>query len=638
MRSSPRRSNGLTTGTFFVLFALVWMVGFYFTLFRSSLQEWQITYRLNRSGIDAQAKVLEVRDYGIAGGAQRRETVNKKRIYFVSYQYQAPGPNGRPQRFIQEDRSLPDAAKALKPGSVVRIRYDRENPALARRIDAYGTSGGQLAMLAGAQLSPLLFMAAGVAAIRQDLQRRRRAPVEVATERHEQEQLERLGMLPVVDVMFAGQLSHLRTQNSAAARYIAEVGNEVYLSPDFLPDPADRGVLRDLLRRRAAGGKEKGDGLKMFELLGLLSVPEHERAGRRRQQLEDRAKPPSPLARSLKKTGPLLRIVEIATTILLAAVLVYVFGRPAAGSMVDAPARQVAGLRTLEGHTSSVWDVAFAPDGKHLASASADGTLRIWRLSDGVSIRTLSGHTGYVFGAAFSPDGKYLASASNDKTARLWRVADGAHLRTLNGHTASVVKVTFSPNGQLLASSSEDMTVRVWRVADGKLMYILNGHTGPLYKTTFSPDGSLLATAAKDGTLRLWRAADGTPIRTLLTQEHPITSVAFSRDGAMLAAGSADKTVRVWRVVGWKPLQTLNGPEQWVYDVAFAPDGRTLAAASYDGTVRVWRIGDGAASSTLIGTEGDRRPGIAGIAFAPNGATLAAVGQNRRVFLWAVAR
>lgn len=176
MRSSPRRRNGFLTGIGYILFALVWMIGFYLVLFRSSLQEWQITYRLNRSGIDAQAKVLEVRDYYIAGGAQRRETVSRKTIYFVSYQYQAPGPNGRPQQFVQEDRSLPDGIKALKPGSVVRIRYDRENPALARRIDAYGTTRGQLGMLAGAQLSPLLFVAVGVASIRQELRRQRRAP------------------------------------------------------------------------------------------------------------------------------------------------------------------------------------------------------------------------------------------------------------------------------------------------------------------------------------------------------------------------------------------------------------------------------------------------------------------------------
>jgi hypothetical protein len=84
MRSSPRRPNGLLTGTFFILFALVWMIGFYSTVFRSSLQEWQITYWLNRSGIDAQANVLEVRDYQMVDRVQWREKVNRQRIYFVS--------------------------------------------------------------------------------------------------------------------------------------------------------------------------------------------------------------------------------------------------------------------------------------------------------------------------------------------------------------------------------------------------------------------------------------------------------------------------------------------------------------------------------------------------------------------------
>ena len=117
---------------------------------------------------------------------------------------------------------------------------------------------------------------------------------------------------------------------------------------------------------------------------------------------------------------------------------------------------------TLTGHTGGVNRVEWSPDGKILASASTEGTVRLWS-AEGKSLATLTGHIGYVYSVAWSPDGKILASASWDKTVRLWS-PDGKALATLTGQTDRVKSVAWSPDGKTLASASDDSTIRLWEI------------------------------------------------------------------------------------------------------------------------------------------------------------------------------
>ncbi len=241
---------------------------------------------------------------------------------------------------------------------------------------------------------------------------------------------------------------------------------------------------------------------------------------------------------------------------------------------------------------TSITRVAFAPDGATLASVSMYDTIgRLWQAADGKLLHTFNGHTGGVWSVAFAPDGATLASGSWDTTVRLWRVT-GVLLNTINAHTGTgmVWSVAFAPDGATLASVSYDNSVRLWRVADGTLLRTLEGHTDWIRSVAFAPDGQTLASASYDKTVRLWRVADGTLLHTLEGHTDLVNSVAFSPDGETLASASYDTTVRLWRVADGTLLHTLEGHTNLVESVAFAPDGKTLASGSLDGTVRLWGV------------------------------------------------
>lgn len=307
---------------------------------------------------------------------------------------------------------------------------------------------------------------------------------------------------------------------------------------------------------------------------------------------------------------------------------------------------EVVPLGTLVGHTGEVTDVAFSPNGELVASSSTDGTVRLWRISDGSLLYVLEGHTNYVRSVAFSPDGNLLASGSNDRTVRIWQVSDGTLIRTISSSfMGRVLRVIFSPDGSLFAAADHQCfvqlrqtrsgillrtlaqpkcvarwggTVSSWGLAfssDGSQLTIgesrpccggslylwpveeitapqlIRGHNMRVRDLVYSADGSMLAIAF-EGSPVFWltEAVDGSIIRTFEGHTYRVNSVVFSPDDTLLASGSRDQKVRLWNVSDGELLHTLEGHEDEVNNVAFSPDGSLIASSSDDDTIILWGL------------------------------------------------
>ncbi|QDQ12812.1 AAA family ATPase [Streptomyces spectabilis] len=309
----------------------------------------------------------------------------------------------------------------------------------------------------------------------------------------------------------------------------------------------------------------------------------------------------------------------------------------------------------LTGHTGAVYLTSFHPNGRLLATASYDRTVRLWDVSDRSRPKPLgkplTGHTSWASSAVFSPDGRTLASAADDGTIRLWDITDPRRPRSLGapltGHAGTVYLVAFSPDGHTLASASEDRTVRLWNVRDPrrpKPLATLTGHTAPVRSVAFGPDGKTLAAGGDNGVIRLWETADPRRpkrIGTVLTgHKDTVHSVAFSPDGKTLASGSSDNTIRLWDVAEprrARPLgQPLTGHTGPVWSVAFNHEGSMLAAASADSTASLWNVRDPARPSQvgepLAGSSGE----MYALGFSPDGRTLATGSGDNKVRLWSI--
>ncbi len=253
-----------------------------------------------------------------------------------------------------------------------------------------------------------------------------------------------------------------------------------------------------------------------------------------------------------------------------------------------------APYRELLGHEKPVCSLAFAPDGKTLASGGEDNVLRIWRLDSDQQVTVLRGHTSYVRGCVYSPDGQWILSAGRDQQIKLWHPETYGESLVLGrdaegGHVDAVLAARFSRDGSQIVTASRDRTARLWDAETQKLISRFEeGHEFLASSAVFYADGTRLATCAGDGTTRLWDVATGTEIKALVGTGRTAT-LDVSEDGRWIATAGQQNDAQVWDVETGTQVAELHGHEDLVTVVRFAPGGEMLATGDERGRCRIWR-------------------------------------------------
>lgn len=307
----------------------------------------------------------------------------------------------------------------------------------------------------------------------------------------------------------------------------------------------------------------------------------------------------------------------------------------------------------LRGHKRGVAAVRFSPDGKWIASASADCTLKIWDAYSGKLQHTLEGHLGGLSTLAWSPDSTLIASGSDDKSIRLWDAVSGkAHPIPFLGHHNYIYSIAFSPKGNMIVSGSYDEAVFLWDVRAARVMKSLPAHSDPVSGVDFVRDGTLIVSCAEDGLIRVWDTATGQCLRTLVHEDRaPVMAGRFAPNGKFVLAWTADNSIRLWDYVEGRAVKTYQGHINQKYSICgtfgtYGKDAHSkqekggdpsakeewafIASGSEDGSVVLWDVGSKDILQQLHGHTGP----VLGVDAHPTERRLVSCGLDKTIWIW----
>ncbi len=288
------------------------------------------------------------------------------------------------------------------------------------------------------------------------------------------------------------------------------------------------------------------------------------------------------------------------------------------------------------GHLKRVESVAWHPTDIYLASASADGIVRVWHAQNGDDLFFSQCAPGIIYWLAWSPNGQWLALAGDNRA--VWVIpASPSQRLTPNTcpspyreHQGPVYACAWSPDSSWIASGGQDETLRVWSVATKDLRFTPIQITSPISTVDWSPDGTFVLFGAKDGHIYRCEASTGQHLTIYRGHTLPVNAVAWAPTARQFASASDDGTMRVWDTATGRVEHIYRANQAAVDAVAWSADGRYLASGGEDKLAHIW---DARTFEDLYACAGNLNI-VNALAWSHHGYRLASAGQDKSVQIW----